>query len=237
VETFKGVNSLKGDSAVVQGVKWSEQNKEEKAKKKTSFKLDQDSAWYATEKSELDKTANRLQPCLATLDVGKKLADGDPIFGNYEVTVGARVYANEDATTFTNIPEKDSVITFKKPEADLSKLYEPQGYTNAKSETVTYIDKRFKFDLSKVFPTRKLSVVSVTGRGWQRVTGGYKLYENKADDSWFFNLSMELPKSLLQADELIYQYITYEDKTQTEQNTGAVACKIQVGKISKTTAD
>ena len=69
-----------------------------------------------------------------------------------------------------------------------------------------------------------------TGYGWQRIVGGYKLYDNEeAHDRWFFNLAVELPYYLLNNEEILYQYITFEDEDQRDYHTGALACKVQIG--------
>lgn len=77
-----------------------------------------------------------------------------------------------------------------------------------------------------------------TGRGFQTVTGGYKLYGAEgAEDRWYFNFAIELPTSMFTNGTIIYQYLTYQDADQNVANTGAVACKIQVGDLSKTSVD
>lgn len=43
-----------------------------------------------------------------------------------------------------------------------------------------------------------------------------------------------MPTSLFVDGEIIYQWITYEDDTQSELYTGAVGCKVTVGDFSKT---
>ena len=90
-----------------------------------------------------------------------------------------------------------------------------------------------RFWIDEVFPSSGL-----TGRGYQIVTGGYKLYGAEgAEDRWFFNFNIELPTSMFTNGTIIYQYLTYQDADQNEANTGAVACKIQVGDLSKTSVD
>jgi hypothetical protein len=51
---------------------------------------------------------------------------------------------------------------------------------------------------------------ALTGRGFQVVTGGYKLYGAEgAEDRWFFNFAIELPTELYTNGTIIYQYLTY----------------------------
>ena len=71
-----------------------------------------------------------------------------------------------------------------------------------------------------------------------RVQGGYKLYgTSDAEDRWFFNFAIEAPSSLFVDDEIIYMWLKYADSTMSDANTGAVACKVAVNDISKTSVD
>jgi len=70
------------------------------------------------------------------------------------------------------------------------------------------------------------------------LSGGYKLYGSEgASDRWYFNLAIELPTDKFVDGQIIYQWVTYEDENQSPELTGAVACKIEVGDYSKTSAD
>jgi hypothetical protein len=78
-------------------------------------------------------------------------------------------------------------------------------------------------------------------RGWQTVTGGYKLYEDTtAAKRWFFNFELEVPTDLLVDGEIVYQWIAYEETTDgvSEQDkiVGAAACKVVVGDHKQTKA-
>ena len=72
VITYKGSTSMADTSKVVAGKAYDKINKKKKAKKKNSYKLTQDHAWYATEeyKGTDGTTDYYLQPCIATLDMG-----------------------------------------------------------------------------------------------------------------------------------------------------------------------
>jgi len=232
VDTFKGVNSMESDSAVVEGKTWDKQNPDERSGAEEEFTLDQDSAMYATQRSDVDKTANRLQPCFAVIDLGKKVKAGDPILGKYTLKYGSRVYASETDTTFTDIPGGEVVLDFQPPETDLAKKYTTASTAEA-SETTTVVDERFKFDIATAFPTR-----SATGRGFQRLSAGSKVYGNvSGQDKWWFNLQLEIPKGIFKDNEVIYQYVTWSDKAQTAGQTGAVGCAVTVGKPTLTQSD
>lgn len=75
VQTWKGATSMKDDSKAVKGKAYNKQNSSEKAKKKESFKLVQEAEWYeaADHKSDDGATDMRLAPCVAKLDMGKKM--------------------------------------------------------------------------------------------------------------------------------------------------------------------
>lgn len=192
----------------------------------------QEAQWYETEeRTEADGTVWYNQPCLAKLDMGKKMPDGDPFFATYSVTLSARIYKRNRAKKFTSIGVQSSSIEIKKPNTDLKSLYE-EDQPESTAETVTYFDKRFKFKLSNFLSD------NTNGRGFQRVTGGYKLYGAEgAKDRWFFNLALELPEQQFINGEIVYQWITYNFEEKYNYLDGAVACKIQVGDYSKTSSD
>jgi len=111
VQTWKGFTSLKDTSKVVKNKKYNKVNKKEKAKKKDSFKLTQEPEWYSTEElTAADGTAMYLQPCLAKLNMGKKMEENDPFFATYNVDMSVRVYANDKAKTFTSIPVQTATV-------------------------------------------------------------------------------------------------------------------------------
>ena len=110
---------------------------------------------------------------------------------------------------------------FGQPQSDLSILYEEQ-VDESQSASFVYMKDKQRFWIDEVFPSSGL-----TGRGYQIVTGGYKLYGTSgAEDRWFFNFNIELPTSMFTNGTIIYQYLTYQDADQNIANTGAVACKI-----------
>jgi len=104
--TWKGFKSMDQDSKVVKNKKYNKQNKKELAKKKESFKLVQQPEWYRTEEfiASDGTTPMYLQPCIATLDMGKKMTAEDPFFATYDVNMGVRVYEDDLAKTFVQIP-------------------------------------------------------------------------------------------------------------------------------------
>jgi hypothetical protein len=116
---------MKDDSKVVKNKRYNKVNKKEKAKKKASFKLVQEAEWYETaERTESDGTVMYTQPCLAKLDMGKKMVAGDAFFATYTVDMSARVYRRNRAKTFTPIAVKTTTVEIKAPNTDLKSLYE-----------------------------------------------------------------------------------------------------------------
>ena len=187
VLTWKGKTSMKDTSKAVKNKRYNRVNRKEKRKKKDSFKLVQSAEWYTTTEEEVNGASIYNIPCIAKLDMGKKMKDGDPFFAKYDVDMSLRVYANDKAKKFTSIPIKTTKVDIKKPNTDLKSLYEEDQPTDS-SETVEYFNKVFKFKLKNFDKTIS------SGRGFQRVSGGYKLYgASGAKDRWYFNLAVELP--------------------------------------------
>jgi hypothetical protein len=128
IKTFKGVKSFDETATGVKDKTWKSQNVDEKARKKDSFGLKQEAGFY---KNYADTTnTNNIQPCLAVMDLGKKIPDGDPIYGTYEFKFGSRVYANDDDTKPVSLPVQEFTMTYGKPESDLAKLFEEDEPTD-----------------------------------------------------------------------------------------------------------
>ena len=171
------------------------------------------------------------QPCIATLDMGKKMEASDSFFANYDVEFGTRIYNDDYSKTFTQIPSKKTKVEIKMPNTDLASLYEEQQ-PESSAETVEYFDEVFKFKLAD------MQGDNTPGRGFQRARGGYKLYgDANAKDRWYFNLALELPEALFVDDEILYQWISYEFDQANSHLNGAASCKIQVGDLGKTSSD
>jgi hypothetical protein len=229
VKTFKGTNSMGSASTTVEGRTWDAQNTEDKAGLKDSFGLIQDVEWYDQWSPE---DGVIIQPCVAVIEYDGKLNSTNEIFGTYNVTLGARIYNDTSSTEPIMLPEQEFQIEFTVPESDLSVLYE-EDVVETKSETVIYLDDKFRFKVEDVWTT-----AGVEGRGFMRVQGGYKLYGTSgAEDRWFFNLALEIPTTLFTDDEIIYMWLKYADDDMTDEYTGVVGCKVVVGDPSKTKVD
>ena len=160
-----------------------------------------------------------------------KVEETDPIFGEYNITIGVRVYSNETDTTPKSLSAQSFKIEFTQPEDDLSTLYE-EDVPAETSETIVYFDEKFRFKNSDITTDASL-------KGFQTAKGGYKLYGSSsgATDRWFIDLALELPTVAFTDGLIIYQWITYEDSSQSDDYSGAVACKITVGDTSATSVD
>ena len=157
VKTFNGTNSLASTSSFVQNRTWSQQNTEDKARKKDSYGLSQESVFYKKESSD-QIAGNSLQPYLAQIEFNGKLNSTDPIFGTYNVTVGGRIYANDTDTNFVSLPSNSYQIQFGQPQTDLSVLYEEQ-VDESQAATLVYMEERFKFFINDVFPSSGISLL------------------------------------------------------------------------------
>jgi hypothetical protein len=192
---------MQDDSKAVKGKTFDKQNNKEKAKKKESFKLVQEPEWYTTgEHKGTDGTTDYyLQPCLAKLDMGKKMEETDSFFATYNVDMGVRIYPNDTAKEYISIPQKTSTVEIKMPNTNLAELYEEQQ-PETSAETVEYFNEVFKFFLKDY-----LSDPANEQKGFQRARGGYKLYGDAgAKDRWFFNLALELPTEQFVTGNILY---------------------------------
>lgn len=114
IDTFNGTSSMKSDSSAVVNKTWDKQNTKEIARKSESFELVDDLEWYSQYDS-VSITENAVQPCLAVKDLGGKLQSNDTIFGQYNITIGARIYANSTDTAPKSLPSQDLQIDFTMP--------------------------------------------------------------------------------------------------------------------------
>lgn len=91
--------------------------------------------------------------------------------------MGARLYSDADSAEFISISDQEFEVDFNVPETDLDKLY-VVDLPAEKSETVTYLKQASFWDIAKVFPGRMdATPAQVTGRGFTKMTGGFKLYD------------------------------------------------------------
>ena len=67
---------------------------------------------------------NKSQKCHAMIKFDGKVNSTNSIFGEYSITIGARVYANETDTTPKSLPTQTFIETIEMPETDFSKIYE-----------------------------------------------------------------------------------------------------------------
>ena len=102
VQTFKGTNSMSADGPKVANRTMAQQNSEEQAPLKDSFGITQELEWYTL--YDVSDTASK-QPCRARIEYDGKLNDTNPIFGEYNVTFGARIYANASDTAPAALPD------------------------------------------------------------------------------------------------------------------------------------
>lgn len=220
VQTFNGTSTMSSSGSKIQNRTWDQQNIEEKAPKKESFEILQDIEWY--EIWELDEFTS-VQPCFARIMYDGKLEAGNPIFGSYNVTLGARIYANASDIYPMSSPEQTFQIEFTPPESDLSNVYEEKDVPEEKAASVVYLEDKFRFPVTDVWTTW----TGAEKFAWMRVVGGYKLYgQSGAEDRWFFNFALEYPTALYTEGEILFFWLKYADNDLTDENTGVVACKI-----------
>jgi len=147
VFTTQGASSYSKDSPAVAEKKYNEQSADERARSEESFKISQDSSQYDIAESKLDKVNNKLAPCYAVLDMGKKIEAGDAALGTYTIQMGARLYSDADSAEFISISDQEFEVDFNVPETDLDKLY-VVDLPAEKSETVTYLKQASFWDIA-----------------------------------------------------------------------------------------
>jgi len=219
---------MSASSTKVSGRTFDQQNVEEKAKLKESFGTIQDLSWYDLYEWEEGVS---IQPCVAVIEYDGKLDESSDVFGTYNITLGARVYSNEQDTEPKSLPDQEFQVNFEMYETDLSNIYEEKDVPEEKAVELVYLDDKFRYKITDTWA----DFTGAEKMFWMRVVGGYKLYGTSgAEDRWFFTLSLERPTSLYTDGEIIYFWLKYADSDMTDENTGVVGCKIVTGDTSKT---
>jgi len=239
VDTFNGTSSMASDSLAVAGKTVLEQNSDERAKKKDSFKLGNEVVAYKKTWSFISDVDNSIMPCEASLIFDGKIKADDKLFGTYDVTIGARIYSDEFDTEPKSLPSQSFTFTIGEPESDLSALFEEEA-TEETSEILESFSHRQRFKNSVVFPDEYDEANDADTLFWshQVASGGYKLYSAKdAVERWYWDLALIMPTKYFTTDRIIYQWITFADQAGSRELTGAVACKIVVGDPTATQVD
>lgn len=210
------------------------------AKKKASFGLTQDISWYSEEESFKDATANVLQPCLATFDLGKKIEAGDDFLGTYEYESGFRIYNDERATDFKSAGTNEATGVFAAPTKDLAAKFEIKDPPADKFFQFNVLEVASKFlakDYFKINTGKDGFTLADDMWVYQVITGGYKVYDASVGaNRWYFNMALEYPDGLLKTGEIVYQWLNYKDLTAGSTLAGANSCKVEVGDYSKTSS-
>lgn len=180
-------------------------------------------------------SANTVIPCLAMREFEGKLAADSDFFGDYEMTIGARVYADEFDTAPKTIPTQTFSVTLGEPQSDLAALYE-EDEPEESSEILESFSELQRFKNELVFPSEFTS--GDDAWSYQLASGGYKLYNSKsATERWYWDLALIMPEKYFTDGRIMYQWITYADTDLTPELTGAIACKTVVGDVTATQVD
>lgn len=151
IDTFNGTASMASNSTVVFNKTWDEQNNDERAQIKKSFKLGNEVAFYRKDYSFVDEVKNTYMPCVAEFTFDGKLAADNSLFGDYDMTIGVRVYADEFDTEPKSLPTSTFTVTIGEPESDLAAIYEEET-TEETSALLESFKEKQRFKLSAVFP-------------------------------------------------------------------------------------
>lgn len=215
------------DSDKVTDRTWDVVNSEDTAKADEQFALYQGVSEYTTYES-WETEGNLIMPCRAVLDFGEQIDSSNDVFGNYNITLGARFYEDEESTEFFSLPQQSSQILLEAPNTDLESEYEVTGDAAADdvSDDRVYLEKAKKFLVNDI-----LTDQTYEGKGWMKLEGGYKLYKSGVN-KFFYRWSIELPTAVMDTldGKIFYFWAKYTavDDTQSDNN-GAVACKTVVG--------
>jgi len=232
VYTWAGQNSMGHNSKAVRGKTVKNQNSSQKASKKESFGLSQKAEWYMETSSALiGADLNVMQPCVAQIDLGKKVAAGDDYLGDYEVWIGARIYADDIATTYKSTPEWTKTFTLAAPMTDPKAKFEEAVVPEFSKEEI--VNEKFFAYAKDVFVknkgTFKDKVIDADLRIYNYIKGGFKLYGTAdAKDRWYFNMAIDLPTGILADGNIVFQWVSWQKKV-SPTHFGALGCQVKVG--------
>lgn len=230
---------MASESTVVFNKTWDQQNNDERAQIKKSFKLGNEVAFYRKDYSFIDEEDNTYMPCVAEFTFDGKLAADNSLFGEYDMTIGVRIYTDEFDTEPKSLPTSSFTVTIGEPETDLAAVFEEET-TEETSALLESFKEKQRFKLSNVFPDEydASNDADTMYWGYQWASGGYKVYSEKnAVDRWYWDLAVMLPEKYFTDDRIIYQWLTYEDADGDRELTGAIGCKISVNNAAATKVD
>lgn len=148
INTFEGFTGMSETSTAVANKTWDKQNTSEKAKKKESFGMSQESVYY----NKYEVGTQTVMPCLAFIEFDGKLNSTDDIFATYNFTIGARVYANDSDVSPVSAGKYEYQVTFGEPESDLAAKYEETEVLEDKYAIEELMKEKNKFRLTDFFP-------------------------------------------------------------------------------------
>lgn len=93
-----------------------------------------DASSYELADSDLDVIANRIQKCSASLKIDNTNRDTS-LYGTFDVTIGARVYASRDDTEPVDLGTTDFVLTIDEPVIDYEDWEPSEGFGDIERET------------------------------------------------------------------------------------------------------
>lgn len=212
--------------------------------------------WWNKELFELKQSTRSaggysIQQCEVEIVLDK---DSIPADSLVTLSVGARVYDNNDARTFKTTPT-GTFDWFRQQMTYTPELEIPATYDEGTEVAVEGEVKEAVVDLSSALQTRiaaagitadttvaapssnlemlpgvrmEAPTMRATISATQTIKNGYKLYEKITEsDWWWWYVALDIPDALLSNGETLYQFVTMTDPTSTASYT--VGCSITIG--------
>jgi hypothetical protein len=154
VDQWKGVTNLASNSAEVVGKTWDKQLKKTKMRTPDYYARWYDDAVFLSKQSTRESGDFTMQQC----EVEVKLpADANVDTINLDLSIGARVYANNDDQNFTALPQHE-FDWYNSPMEYSPELEEVPTYENEQVQVAE--TKDFEMDASDVFSDKIAALAS-----------------------------------------------------------------------------
>lgn len=180
------------------------------------FEARNDNSSY-TPRPDID-TSSVVLPCLAQADVFKNTTD--EYFGLYNVTVGARIYADFSASSFTELPSQQSSLFVARPAYDDSVLAEIEAIAAQQNVTV-FEEGPYTFELDDFSDLP----------GYASIEGQYILMPDPdAPKTFQIRFNVSVPEPIVQAFDnfYIYNWVEWMDREDWQKPPLQLACSTRL---------
>lgn len=143
-------------------------------------------------------------------------------FGEYTVIAGYRIY-DADMTTFEDIVnEKTFTFELVEPSYEFGDAFE---FDEGVSEDSVFKESSLLDLADFVAP---FWAEDISGKGFQKVAGAFKVVPNFDTTLWMFKFTLEMPNEYFNEENYLFQWASFQD-TAESMDMVTVSCGLKMG--------